>query len=63
MGGWARGGGGRRGHIFRQVLGGGGGSDVFHWTVFSLKVLASGGGERPSPRPPPYSPRLNYDNF
>ena len=28
------------GHVFRQVLGG---SDVFHWSFFSLKVIASGG--------------------
>ena len=33
---------GQGGHVFRQVLGGGG-SDVFHWSFFSLKVLASGG--------------------
>ena len=26
------------GHVFRQVLGG---SDVFHWSFFSLKVIAS----------------------
>ena len=30
------------GHVFRQVCGGGG-SDVFHWSFFSLKVIASGG--------------------
>ena len=27
---------GRGGHVFRQVLGG---SDVFHWSFFSLKVI------------------------
>ena len=28
------------GHVFCQVLGG---SDVFHWSFFSLKFIASGG--------------------
>ena len=32
----------------------GGGSDVFHWSFFSLKVIASGG--RSSPPPPPTAP-------
>ena len=36
------------GHVFRQVLGGGG-SDVFHWPFFSLKVIASGGLRPPDP--------------
>ena len=40
---------GRGGHVFRQVLGG---SDVFHWSFFSLKVIASGG--RSPPDPPTY---------
>ena len=34
------------GHVFRQVLGG---SDVFHWSFFSLKVVASGGHSPPDP--------------
>ena len=33
-------------------MGGGGGSDVFHWSFFSFKVIASGG------RRPPYIPAL-----
>ena len=38
------------GHVFRQVLVvGGGGSDVFHWSFFSLKVIASGGLCPPDP--------------
>ena len=37
---------GRGGHVFRQVLGG---SDVFHWSFFSLKVIASGGLCPPDP--------------
>ena len=28
---------------------GGGGSDVFHWSFFSLKVIASGGHSPPDP--------------
>ena len=28
------------GHIFHQVFGGWGGSDVFHWFLLSLKVKA-----------------------
>ena len=28
---------------------GGGGSDVFHWSFFSLKVIASGGLQPPDP--------------
>ena len=28
---------------------GGGGSDVFHWSFFSLKVIASGGLRPPDP--------------
>ena len=36
------------GHTFHQEFGGGG-PDVFHWFLLSLKVKASGG---PSPRPP-----------
>ena len=39
---------GRGGHVFCQVLGG---SDVFHWSFFSLKVIASGGGGRKTPPP------------
>ena len=39
------------GHVFRQVLLGGGGSDVFHWSSFSLKVIASGGGGGDGLRP------------
>ena len=35
------------GHVFRQVLGRG--SDVFHWSFFSLKVIASGGLHPPDP--------------
>ena len=38
------------GHIFHQVFGGGG-SDVFHCFLLSLKVKASGG---PSPPDTPY---------
>ena len=38
------------GHVFRQVLGG---SDVFHWSFFSLKVIAYGGLRPPDP---PYIP-------
>ena len=34
------------GHVFRQVLGG---SDVFHWSFLSLKVIASGGLCPPDP--------------
>ena len=41
---------GQGGHIFHQEFGGGG-SDVFHWFLLSLKVKASGG---PSPPDPPY---------
>ena len=37
---------GRGGHVFRQVLGG---SDVFHWSFFSLKGIASGGLRPPDP--------------
>ena len=40
------------GHVFRQVLRG---SDVFHWSFFSLKVIASGGLRPPDP---PYIPAL-----
>ena len=43
---------GRGGHVFRQVLGG---SDVFHWSFFSLKVIASEGQRPPDP---PYIPAL-----
>ena len=35
---------GRGVHVFRQVFGG---SDVFHWSFFSLKVIASGGAKPP----------------
>ena len=38
---------GRGGHVFRQVLGGG--SDVFHWSFFSLKVIAPGRAQPPDP--------------
>ena len=37
---------GQGGHVFRQVLGG---SDVFHWSFFSLKVIPSGGQSPPDP--------------
>ena len=37
---------GRGCHVFRQVLGG---SDVFHWSFFSFKVIASGGLCPPDP--------------
>ena len=37
-----------------------GGSDVFHWSFFSLKVIASGGGGgRRSPPDPPISQLYN----
>ena len=36
----------RGGHVFRQVLGG---SDVFHWSFFSLKVIVSWGLRPPDP--------------
>ena len=44
------------GGVFCQVLGGG--SDVFHWSFFSLKVIASGGGGGAQPPRPPYIPAL-----
>ena len=34
----------------------GGGSDVFHWSFFSLKVIASMGGWLCPPDPPPLYP-------
>ena len=44
---------GQGGHVFRQVLAG---SDVFHWSFFSLKVIASGGLR---PLDPPISQLYN----
>ena len=50
---------GQGGHVFRQVLWGGGGSDVFHWSFFSLKFIASGGAA--PPRPPLYPSSIMWD--
>ena len=40
---------GQRGSCISSGIGGGGGSDVFHWSFFSIKVIASGGLRPPDP--------------
>ena len=46
------------GHIFCQVFGGGGGTDVFHWSFFSLKSQLL--GMQPT-RPPLYPSSVMWD--
>ena len=55
---------GRGGVIyFVRYWGVGGGSDVFHWSFFSLKVIASAGRSLPEPPPPRCIPALQCETF